>query len=96
MFPHTALPLLSLHEQATRKASPLSTGERELIAAYVSGLNACDYCHGVHSETAARFKVMNRIVVGLGIRADATYFAFSGKRLSENVYEGLASALGID
>lgn len=164
MFPHTVMPLLSLNEQAMRKASPLTTGGWELIAAYVSGLNACDYCHGVHSEMAARFGVepellgvivetlnaapisdrlrvllrylqrltlelswatpgdaravpdagwdelalhdavtictlfyvMNQIVEGLGVRADATYFAFSGKRLSENGYEGLFSALGIE
>jgi uncharacterized peroxidase-related enzyme len=28
--------------------------ERELIAAYVSGLNRCRYCHGVHTTTAER------------------------------------------
>ncbi len=27
-------------------------GERELVAAYVSGLNGCRYCHGVHTATA--------------------------------------------
>ena len=26
--------------------------ERELIAGYVSGVNACQYCHGVHSQVA--------------------------------------------
>lgn len=35
-----------------RSASPLSIAERVLIAAYVSGLNACTYCHGIHSITA--------------------------------------------
>ncbi len=34
--------------------------ERELLAAYVSGLNACDYCFGVHRVTAA----------SLGVRED--------------------------
>lgn len=28
--------------------SPLDRGTRELIAAYVSGLNGCRYCHGAH------------------------------------------------
>ena len=32
--------------------SPLTVGERELIAAYVSGLNACAYCHGAHQIIA--------------------------------------------
>jgi uncharacterized peroxidase-related enzyme len=38
-----------------RSDSPLSPGERELIAAYVSALNSCAYCHGVHAETARHF-----------------------------------------
>lgn len=29
--------------------SPLSSGERELIAAYVSHLNACEFCHTSHA-----------------------------------------------
>lgn len=36
---------------------PLSVAERELIAAYVSGVNQCQYCHGVHSATAAGFGI---------------------------------------
>jgi AhpD family alkylhydroperoxidase len=28
-----------------------------LIAAYVSALNACGYCHGMHGATAAAFGV---------------------------------------
>lgn len=56
-FPATALPLLEYHEVLMRGASPLTVAERELIAAYVSGLNACQYCHGVHAVTASRFGV---------------------------------------
>jgi uncharacterized peroxidase-related enzyme len=40
-----------------RGPSPLSKAERELIAAYVSGVNDCEYCHGVHTATAANFGV---------------------------------------
>jgi uncharacterized peroxidase-related enzyme len=47
-FPHTAPPLLDYHDRLLRDPSPLTVGERELIAAYVSGLNACDFCHGAH------------------------------------------------
>src|SRR5919201_6679973 len=50
-------PLLDFHQALLRGASPLSVGERELIAAYVSGLNACGYCHGVHQATAQAFGV---------------------------------------
>jgi uncharacterized peroxidase-related enzyme len=35
-----------------RGPSPFTQGERELIAAYVSGLNACAYCHGTHVGVA--------------------------------------------
>ena len=38
-----------------RSPSPLTEGQREMIAAYVSGLNSCQYCYGVHSITAEAF-----------------------------------------
>jgi uncharacterized peroxidase-related enzyme len=49
--------LIEYHEAVLRGPSPLSEGERELIAAYVSGLNACHYCHGVHTKTAEAFGI---------------------------------------
>ncbi|TDV41083.1 carboxymuconolactone decarboxylase family protein [Actinophytocola oryzae] len=51
-YPETSRPLLDYHEVVMRGPSPFSVAERELIAAYVSGLNACGYCHGVHTVTA--------------------------------------------
>jgi uncharacterized peroxidase-related enzyme len=33
--------------------SPLSSGERELIASYVSSLNRCEFCHESHSASAS-------------------------------------------
>jgi uncharacterized peroxidase-related enzyme len=33
--------------------SPLTFGERELIASYVSDLNKCEYCHESHSASAS-------------------------------------------
>lgn len=53
--PDFAVPLLDLHEAIMRAPSPFTVAEREFIAAYVSGLNACGYCHGVHAATAAAF-----------------------------------------
>lgn len=47
-FPHTVPPLLDYHDRLLRDPSPLTVAQRELIAAYVSGLNACDFCHGAH------------------------------------------------
>jgi uncharacterized peroxidase-related enzyme len=56
-YPQTARPLLALHEEVMRAPSPFTAAERELIAAYVSGLNACGYCHGSHAAAAAAFGV---------------------------------------
>jgi uncharacterized peroxidase-related enzyme len=47
--------LIEYHMAVLRQPSPLTEGERELIAAYVSGLNSCQYCHGVHTITAEAF-----------------------------------------
>jgi uncharacterized peroxidase-related enzyme len=51
-FPETSRPLLDYHELVMRGPSPFTVAERELIAAYVSGVNRCSYCHGVHTATA--------------------------------------------
>lgn len=56
-FPETAEPLLALHEAVLRGPAPFTEGERELVAAYVSGLNACRYCYGIHTVTAEAFGV---------------------------------------
>lgn len=49
--------LVQFHTAVMRQDSELSVKERELIAAYVSGLNSCQYCHGVHTVTAESFGV---------------------------------------
>lgn len=68
-FPETSRPLIEFHEVLLRGPSPFTEGERELIAAYVSGLNGCHYCHGVHSATAERLGVpqgvLQRVVEGV-------------------------------
>src|ERR687892_2429698 len=53
-FPDTNKPLIELHEVLMRGPSLFSEAERELIAAYVSGLNRCGYCRGIHTATAER------------------------------------------
>ncbi|NBE53776.1 carboxymuconolactone decarboxylase family protein [Streptomyces boluensis] len=160
-YPATSRPLLEFHEKVLRDDSPFTVAERELMAAYVSGLNECSYCHGVHTRTAeafgvpaglltallhdldtapaderlkpvlrylrtltrtpsriteadaaavyaagwdedalhdavlvcALFNFMNRMVEGLGVSADESYFATSGDRLREKGYSGLAQLL---
>ena len=51
--PETAEPLNQLAEVLLRGPHTLSRGERELIAAYVSGLNQCNFCCNSHSAFAA-------------------------------------------
>jgi uncharacterized peroxidase-related enzyme len=51
--PASCKPLGELTEAAMRGPSPFTQGQRELIAAYVSGLNACVYCHSTHVGVAA-------------------------------------------
>lgn len=55
--PDAARPLIAYHEVLLRGPSALSVAERELVAAFVSALNACSYCHGVHAATAQAFGV---------------------------------------
>jgi uncharacterized peroxidase-related enzyme len=50
--PATCKPLGEFTEAAMRGPSPFTQAERELIAAYVSGLNGCAYCHGTHVGVA--------------------------------------------
>ncbi len=69
-FPEAARPLLEYHEVLLRGGSPFTAAERELIAAYVSGLNSCNYCHAVHSQTA----------IALGIGGPAITHLFSSSR----------------
>ena len=64
-FPHTAPPLLEYHDRLMRDHSPLTVAERELIAAYVSGLNACTYCYGSHVIAAGAFGVDESVFAGL-------------------------------
>jgi uncharacterized peroxidase-related enzyme len=61
-FPDTNKPLIEFHEVLLRGPSPLTEGERELIAAYVSSLNRCRYCHGVHSATAELLGIRPELV----------------------------------
>ena len=51
--PETAGPMSELAEVLLRGPSSLSRGERELVGAYVSGLNECKFCSSSHSAYAA-------------------------------------------
>jgi uncharacterized peroxidase-related enzyme len=57
--------LVNYHSAVLRQESELIVRDRELIAAYVSGLNACQYCFGVHGETAKAFGIEENLILSL-------------------------------
>ena len=52
-FPETGKPLSILAETLLRGPHTLTSGERELIAGYVSYKNNCNFCHLSHSAAAS-------------------------------------------
>src|SRR2546429_8566314 len=47
-------PMKEFTQEAMRGPSTWSVGDRELMAAFVSKMNACAFCIGAHTATAAR------------------------------------------
>ncbi|MBI5771196.1 MAG: peroxidase-related enzyme [Verrucomicrobia bacterium] len=62
VYPDIFVPIIEYHQKLLRESSSLSVAERELIAAFVSGVNACRYCTGVHAATARAFGVDERLL----------------------------------
>ena len=56
-FPDKLGPLAEYQNRVMRGDSELSIPEREIIAAYVSGLNACSFCLGAHTVHAKAFGI---------------------------------------
>ena len=63
--PEVAKPLGELADVLLHRANSLSPGERELIAAYVSRLNDCAYCHASHAAIAASHLQDERLVASV-------------------------------
>jgi len=77
--PETAKPLNELAEVLLRsEPNTLTPGERELIAAYVSGLNECEYCCNSHSAYAAAQLDTGMVLVNQ-VRADVDSAPVSAK-----------------
>ena len=64
-FPRHLKPLIDYHDTLLRGESSLTVGERELIAAYVSGLNACSFCYGAHKIYAKVFGFDESVIEAL-------------------------------
>ena len=76
--PETAKPLNQLAEVLLRGEHSLTPGERELIAAYVSGLNECEFCRDSHSAFAAA-QLEPGMPLVLQVRTDPALAAISPK-----------------
>jgi uncharacterized peroxidase-related enzyme len=76
--PETARPLCDLAETLLRNDNALTRGERELIAAYVSELNACRFCCDSHSAFAAAQLESGAVVVE-AVKRDPTTAPVSEK-----------------
>jgi uncharacterized peroxidase-related enzyme len=76
--PETAKALNELAEVLLRADSTLTRGERELIAAHVSGLNGCEFCRDSHSAFAAA-QLEPGMPLVLQVRADPELAAISPK-----------------
>ena len=60
--PEATRPRLDYHDAIRRRDSALTGGDREMIAADVSGLDAGADCHGIDAATAARFGIAETVV----------------------------------
>lgn len=76
--PETAAPMGELANLLLRTNEGLTMAERELIAARVSYLNDCFYCHQSHGEIAACYLNGNRELVQQ-VKTDYTLAAVSDK-----------------
>jgi uncharacterized peroxidase-related enzyme len=64
-YPEIGALLGPLHQFVMRGPAPISEKDRELIAAYVSTVNACDYCAGSHGAVAKAFGVPEETLASL-------------------------------
>ena len=60
--PRMAMYLFKMTDEIMLVEGPLNDKERELIAAYVSGLNACSFCYRGHKAIAEMFGVEEGLI----------------------------------
>ena len=56
-YPQRAKPFLNLCEEILRKESPLTVAQRELLFAFGSAQNACNFCYQSHKPVAEAFGI---------------------------------------
>ncbi|MCA6074998.1 MULTISPECIES: carboxymuconolactone decarboxylase family protein [Bacteroidota] len=55
-------PMDKASQEIMRGKSSFTEAEREIMAAYVSGLNACAFCHGSHKAVAEQFGISPQVI----------------------------------
>ena len=60
--PRMAIYLFKMTDEIMLTEGPLTAAEREIIAAYVSGLNACSFCYRGHKAIAEIFGVEEGLI----------------------------------
>jgi uncharacterized peroxidase-related enzyme len=76
--PETAKPLNEMVDVLLRGPHPLTPGERELIATYVSSENDCRYCQTIHGAIAAHHLNGDENLV-VDVKANPQHAAISDK-----------------
>jgi uncharacterized peroxidase-related enzyme len=69
-FPDKGAVLMNLAERFLRGSSELTDAEREILFAYGSAINGCDFCHSSHKYTAAEFGVDEAVWEALLVNID--------------------------
>ena len=64
-FPKNVAPLMDYTDGILRSEGELSIAQRELIATFVSGLNACDFCFQSHLIYAKAFGIEEGVLESL-------------------------------
>ena len=65
LFPKSRDALMAYTEVVMRGPGALDIATREMIAAFVSGLNRCTFCHGSHAIYARAFGVGEEVLAAL-------------------------------
>lgn len=71
-YPETWPDLLFYHDALLRAPGVFEIWQRELIAAYTSMLNQCDFCFGAHKVIAEAFGVSDTLLEQLGTDIDSS------------------------
>ncbi len=79
--PEAAHPLAALSQVLMHNEAPLSAGLRELIAAYTSSLNQCEFCMMAHAAVAVKLLGDEELVWGVMRNLEASKLGEKEKAL---------------